>query len=217
MKRLFSLGLILIMLVVGLPLALQLWINRRYRPLVYGRVEDVPDYPVAIVLGAGVYPSGQLTPVLEDRVKTAIDLYQAGKVERLLFSGDNRFDHYNEPQRMFEYAVARGVPPEAVVLDYAGRRTYDSCYRARAIFQIERAVLVTQLFHQGRALFLCDRLGLDVVGLAADRRVYQRGSMAWWRIREVPALLLAWWDVAVRRPTPVMGNPIPIVDTVSRP
>jgi SanA protein len=97
-----------------------------------------------------------------------------------------------------------------MVLDYAGRRTYDSCYRARAIFRVDQAIIVTQAFHQDRALFLCDQLGLDVIGLAADRRVYARRSLTWWRLREIPALLLSWWDVTVRRPTPVLGNPIPI-------
>lgn len=199
-----------------LVLALRVWAWWRYRGLVYERVEEVPERPVAIVLGAGVHPDGRLTFVLQDRVEAAIDLYRAGKVERLLFTGDNRFEHYNEPQRMFEYAVAQGVPAEAIVLDYAGRRTYDSCYRARAIFQVRRAIVVTQSFHQDRALFTCERLGLDVIGLAADRRAYQRGSMAWWQVREVPALLRAWWDVSVYHPVPVLGEPIPIFDTVSQ-
>jgi SanA protein len=210
MKRLLILALILLLVVAVLPFALRLWVGRRYRPLVYTRVEDVPVRLVALVLGAGVYPDGRLTPVLADRVRTAIDLYKAGKVQHLLFSGDNRTEHYNEPQRMFEYALARGVPADAIVLDYAGRRTYDSCYRARDIFRVDQIIVVTQAFHQDRALFLCDQLGLNAIGLAADRRVYAPRSMAWWRIRELPALLLSWWDVTVSRPTPVLGNPIPI-------
>jgi SanA protein len=197
-------------LVAAVPLVLRFWVERRYGPAVYSRVEEVPARPVALVLGAGVYPSGRLTPVLQDRVDAAIELYRADKVARLLFSGDNRYDHYNEPQRMLEYAVARGVPPEAIVLDYAGRRTYDSCYRARAIFEVERVIVVTQKFHQSRALYLCNSLGLDAVGLAADRRVYLRRSITWWQMREIPALVLAWWDVEVTRPTPILGDPLPI-------
>jgi SanA protein len=209
-RRWLGWGLVLaLLLAVGL-LVLWLWAFWRYQRRVYERVEDVPQRPVALVLGAAVHPDGRLSAVLQDRVDAGIALYRAGKVERLLFSGDNRFDHYNEPQRMLEYALAQGLPAEVMVLDYAGRRTYDSCYRARAIFGVEQVVIVTQAFHQNRALFLCERLGLDAVGLASDRRVYRRDLMAWWQTREVLALLLAWWDVSVSHPMPVMGDPIPI-------
>jgi SanA protein len=210
MKRWLSWILVGVLLLLGTPLALRLWAKWHYQALIYHDVDRVPAYPVAIVLGAGVYPDGRLTPVLEDRVKAAIDLYRAAKVKRLLFTGDNRTTHYNEPGRMFEYAVAQGLPPEAIVLDYAGRRTYDSCYRARTIFQVEQAIVVTQGFHQPRALFLCERLGLEVVGLTADQRPYPGLSRMWWQTREIPALVLAWWDVNIRRPIPVLGDPLPI-------
>ena len=91
-------------------------------------VASVAEAPVAIVFGAGVRADGRLTPMLQDRVDTAIALYRAGKVRKLLMSGDNRTLEYNEPGRMYDYAVAQGVPPEDVVRDYAGRRTYDTCY-----------------------------------------------------------------------------------------
>ena len=75
--------------------------------------------------------------MLQDRVETAVLLYQAGKVNKLLLSGDNRYADYNEPARMMDYALSRGVPAEDIQLDYAGRRTYDTCYRAGAIFQLD--------------------------------------------------------------------------------
>jgi SanA protein len=115
---------------------------------------------------------------------------------------------YNEPGRMAEYAQAKGVPAQDLVLDYAGRRTYDSCYRARNIFGVESALLVTQAFHLPRALFTCDRLGLDAVGVVADRRPYVRAD--WYRLREVPALARAWIDLSLLKPLPVLGDPIPV-------
>jgi SanA protein len=139
---------------------------------------------------------------------TAIELYEAGKVNKLLLTGDNRVADYNEPAVMAEYAQARGVPREDLVLDYAGRRTYDSCYRARVIFGVERAVLVTQAFHLPRAVFTCEHLGLDVAGLVADRHRYVRSS--WYRLRELPALARAWLDLNLIRPVPVLGDPIPV-------
>jgi len=188
---------------------LRLWVEGETHSRVYARVEDVPLRPVAIVLGAGLWPDGSLTPILADRVATAADLYHAGIVKKLLCSGDNRFVDYNEPQRMLEYAVRLGVPEEDIVLDYAGRRTYDSCYRARTIFGVERAVIVTQRFHAARALYLCDALGMDVVAALADRQDYTIRRVTW-ETREYLALALAWWDVNVRHPVPVLGEPLPI-------
>lgn len=188
---------------------LRLWVEQKYRDRIYTCAEDVPPRSVAIVPGAGLWPDGSLTPVLADRVATAADLYHAGTVQKLLCSGDNRFVDYNEPQRMLEYAVSLGVPEEAIVLDYAGRRTYDSCYRARDIFGLERVVVVTQRFHAARVLYLCDALGVDAVAVLADQQDYTIRRVTW-ETREYPALALAWWDVNVRHPLPVLGEPLPI-------
>jgi SanA protein len=148
--------------------------------------------------------------MLRDRVETAVRLYQAGVVQKLLLSGDNRVADYDEPGRMMEYAVDRGVPAGDIQPDYAGRRTYDTCYRAREIFQLDSAVLVTQRFHLPRALFTCDRLGLEVVGVAADLQPYTRRSLIWSRLREVPALFAALVDGVRQAPAPVLGDPIAI-------
>jgi SanA protein len=195
---------------IGALLGLRQWVEQRTAARVYESVDAVEPRPVALVLGAGLWADGSLTPILADRVATAVELYQAGKVQKLLCSGDNRFVDYNEPQAMKDYAVQLGVPAGDVVLDYAGRRTYDSCYRARAIFGVERVVVVTQRFHVARALYTCEALGLDAVAITADRRVYSAERVVW-MTREYLALLLAWWDVNVRHPVPVLGEPEPIV------
>ena len=184
-------------------LAIWGWIQWRYDKLVLTDVASVPQSPVAIVFGAGVGSSGQLGPMLRDRMDTAIALYKAGVVRKLLVSGDNRFANYDEPGRMFDYAVARGLPPADVVRDYAGRRTYDTCYRAKAIFGVEQAILVTQRFHLPRAIFTCRSLGVDSIGFSADRYVYW--SNDYYRLRESFASVVAWWDVTIARPLPVLG------------
>lgn len=173
-------------------------------------VPDVPSRRVAIVFGAGLWRDGSPTPILRDRVAAAAELYFAGKVEKLLLSGDNRFVDYNEPEAMRQYARSLGVPGEALVLDYAGRRTYDTCYRAKAIFGLTEAILVTQAFHLPRAIYLCNHLGVDGVGVAADRRTYRRASMVYWNLREYLATVNALWEVHLSHPLPVLGNPEPI-------
>jgi SanA protein len=182
-------------------------LSRRYRDAIYEDAVAV-SAPVAIVFGAGYWPSGRLSNVLMDRLDGAIELYEAGSVRKLLFSGDNRIEDYNEPEAMLNYALRRNVPREDIVLDYAGRRTYATCYRARDIFQVDRAVLVTQRYHQPRALLTCRTLGLNAVGYAADRRRYV--DIEWYRLREIPALWLAWWQLRITRPEPILGEPLPI-------
>jgi len=187
-------------------------LTTRYERLMYApaEIEQVPDKPVAVVFGAGYWPSGALSMVLKDRLDAAIELYRAGRVQKLLFSGDNRFVDYNEPAKMLTYALAQGVPRDDIVLDYAGRRTYDTCYRARDIFQVRDAVLITQRYHLPRALDTCGALGLNAVGYVADRQPYPRRDLAWYWTREVPALWRAWWDIYIARTTPVLGEPLPI-------
>jgi SanA protein len=206
-------GTILLLVALGavaglIILGLRTWVGRRVADWTYADANSTPPMPVAIVFGAGYWPSGRLSSALADRMETAIALYEAGVVNKLLLTGDNRFVDYNEPAVMAEYALNRGVPRDDLVLDYAGRRTYDSCYRAKAIFGVTRAVLVTQAFHLPRALYTCHRLGLESVGVVADRRSYIRS--AWYQLRELFALTRAWLDVNLFRPTPVLGDPIPV-------
>jgi SanA protein len=184
------------------------WVQWHYGRQIWTAPHSVPEQPVAIVFGAGITPDGRLTPMLRDRVDAAIELYYAGGVQKILLSGDNRFVDYDEPGRMYDYALAKGVPPEVLVRDYAGRRTYDTCYRAKAIFGVEHATLVTQSFHLPRALFTCEGLGLEVIGLSADLQDYR--STSYYALRDGVALLRAWWDVVVARPEPVLGQPIDI-------
>jgi len=173
-------------------------------------VDTIPPGRVAIVFGAGLTQSGYPTAILRDRVETAAQLYFAGKVEKLLMSGDNSTLDYNEPESMRQYALSLGIPDEDIVLDYAGRRTYDTCYRAKAIFGLERAILVTQDFHLPRALYLCNALGIQAVGVQADGRDYRKSSVLYWNMRELIAAAAALWDVNISHPVPVLGEPEPI-------
>jgi SanA protein len=187
---------------------MRLWMLYTVRKYIYARIEGVPPRPVALVLGAGLWADGSLTPVLADRVATAADLSHAGVVQKLLLSGDHHSVTYNEPAAMMEYAVRLGVPEDAILLDYAGRRTYDSCYRARTIFGVEQAIVVTQRFHAPRALYLCRNLGMDALAILADRQDYSIRRFKW-EAREYLASVLAWWDIRVRHPVPVPGTPLP--------
>jgi len=166
-------------------------------------IGDVPARPVALVLGASVH-SGKPSPILQDRLDVVKDLYKAGKVKKIIVSGDNRSVDYNEPTAMKNELVDQGIKDEDIITDFAGRRTYDSCYRLKEIFGQTSATVVTQAFHLPRALYLCRSFGIDVVGVRADMSDYHQ--LAWWYTREIAASWIAWWDVVVRHPAPVLGD-----------
>lgn len=189
--------------VLVLPFAARYGMHAAAKSRVYTDVEKAPECRVAMVLGATVYPNGQLSICLRDRVNTAIALYKAGKVEKILMSGDNSSIHYDEPTHMAEYAISRGVPAEDVVMDFAGRRTYDSVYRAKHIFGQDKLIVVTQSFHLDRALFLCRAHGIDAWGVSADVENHDNSNPA---LREYPACVSALLDVLILRPKPIMGE-----------
>ncbi len=166
-------------------------------------IADAPARPVAIVFGAA-------GSILEDRVTTGVELYKAGKVQKLLMTGDNSRSSYNEPEAMRQQAIAEGVPASAIVCDYAGFRTYDSLYRARTIFGVTSALLVTQRYHLPRALYIAHHLGInDAVGVDAAKRRY----VGQWSfdIREIAAVEVAWVQATITKPHPkFLGKPEPL-------
>lgn len=163
---------------------------------------DIRGWPsprVAVVFGASVYGNGALSPILEDRIETAIDLYRARKVDRILVSGDARHPSYNEPKAMYEYLVNRGVALKDVVVDTSGRSTYETCLRAKEVFGLKRAVLVSQRFHLSRALYIANQLGLDAVGMAGSMKTRQ--DIDYQSVREWAAEVKAYFNLHFIPPT----------------
>lgn len=166
-------------------------------------MDSIPEAKVAMVLGARVFPDGRLSAVLKDRVDAGIDLYKAGKVEKLLMSGDNRTAKYNEVSAMRKYAIKHGVASDDVVRDFAGFRTYDSVYRAKEIWGLDRVLIVSQQFHLPRAIYIAQSMDMDAYGIAASETRYR--VLAKLKIRERLAWLLAWVDVQAGRDPYFLG------------
>ncbi|CAN5148799.1 ElyC/SanA/YdcF family protein [soil metagenome] len=164
--------------------------------------ETIPNHRVAIVFGAAVRRDGSLSPILLDRVLAGVDLLKSGKVERLLMTGDNGSVDYDEVSAMKKNAIAAGATAEQIVLDYAGFSTYDSCYRAKEIFGVTDAVLVTQKFHLTRALYLCRSMGMQADGLAIEDFSKYPNLKTSYTIREYAASYKAWLDITFLTPTP---------------
>jgi vancomycin permeability regulator SanA len=192
-----ALGLYLLLL----PFAWMCATTGRYRTSVAG----APATAVGIVFGAGAF-DGEPTPMLARRLQIGFDLYRRGKVQVLLVTGDNSRSHYNEPLVMRDYLVRQGMPRDRIVLDYAGFDTWDSCVRAKKIFGVDRAILITQRFHLPRALTLCRAMGIAAWGVGDDSRSYAPDSTINSYVRELPAALKAVYSL-VLRPDPRFLGP----------
>lgn len=164
-------------------------------------VSKDPVAPVAIILGGGMNRNGTQSKMQHDRVATGIELYKKGNVQRLLMSGDDGALRFNEVDAMKQQAIDAGVPEEDIVIDPHAYRTYLSCYRATHEFDIDTAVIVTQWFHLPRALYLCERMGIDTRGVPADIGPYPFFHTARMHIRDVFARVKAVWQVEITKPT----------------
>jgi SanA protein len=147
--------------------------------------------------------------MLADRLETGVELYRLGKVEKLLLSGDHGTVPYDEVNAMRTYVIERGVPPEDIFMDHSGFSTFDSMYRARDVFLVTDALVVTQDFHLPRAVYTARALGLEATGVSADRRPYRdTGRLA---VREWLARCKAFLQLQVLNSRPrFLGPTIPI-------
>jgi SanA protein len=202
---LLSAGIILVVLVIAVAVP-SVAMTSAARGHIVATLEEAPAAKVAIVLGAGVHPDGSPSPMLADRLDTGIELYKLGKVDKLLLSGDHGRQTYDEVNTMLNYCVARGVADEDVFTDHAGFDTYDTMYRARDVFKVTDALVVTQRFHLSRAVETARALGLEVTGVSADLRPYANE----WRfaLRELPARMNAFVQLYLTKPGPKFLGPI---------
>jgi vancomycin permeability regulator SanA len=195
------LRIILSLLAVGLIGFLSIAVINRY---VYSQnsdkiktsITEVPNEEpkrTAIVFGARVWDDGSPSNSLYDRVLTSVELYRSGRVQKLLMSGDKTGENYDEPAAMKKMAIELGIPESDIVLDNEGKRTFDTCYRAKEVFGVQKAVLVTQDYHLPRALYLCNSLGIDSIGITANRRKYDGEN--YYHFREFFSTASAWFEI----------------------
>lgn len=171
-------GFILILFALGILViwGVSIYIQQVTLSSIYEEIETLPTTHTVIVLGASVHSDGKLSPILQDRVDTALYLYKNDKVKRFLLSGDNRTDDYDEVSAMRNYLLDRCVPEAIIFIDPAGLDTFDSMYRSRKIYDIPDAVVVTQNFHLPRTLFIAQNLGLNYIGFPASPVLYKTES-----------------------------------------
>lgn len=208
LRRLIFGGMAIVALGLLAGLGYKLYVANQTASLIYSFDDPrLPHNHVAMVFGAGLRQDGSPSPMLYDRVATAAVLYKGKRVDKLLMTGDNGEQDYNEVEAMRKTAVDLGVADRDIVLDYAGFNTWDSCYRAREVFGLEEATLVTQRFHLPRALHACNYLQVKSVGVAADRQPYDTFSN---ELREFPALLANGFRIFINDQPRFLGPQVDI-------
>lgn len=178
------------------------------RNAIYGSANDLPDADAVLVLGAAVYRNGEMSAVFNDRASVALEVYNAGKVRKILVSGDHSRGDYDEVNIAKKFFLKNGVPGEDIFVDYAGFDTYSSVYRAKEVFQVKSLIISTQNFHLPRALYLARQLGIEAYGISADLRAYDLGFHN--VLRENAARAKAFWDIITNSKPRYLGNIIPI-------
>jgi vancomycin permeability regulator SanA len=208
-KKLFTWLSILFIILAAFGLSINSYI--RYIGFKYiSNGEGVPKADVILVLGARVFQDGSVSLMLKDRLTTGYELYEKGKAEKIIVSGDHGQVEYDEVNAMKDYLKEVGVPGSDVFMDHAGFSTYESLYRARDIFQVKKVIIVTQKYHLMRALFIARELGIEAYGVPADKRVYH-GVTLKNEIREIAARNKDFFTARFIRPKPkYLGEVIPV-------
>ncbi len=197
----------LIALAILMIIYINLNIFGRNQNLIYEDMNNIPKSQTAIIFGAKAV-NGKMSPMFEDRVISALSLYDAKKVDKILVSGDHGSKDYDEVNAAKDYLVSKGADAEDIFTDYAGFDTYDTIYRAKEVFGVESAILVTQKYHLCRAIYISKSLGLKATGYASDLHNYPGSEI--YGIREMFARVKAFFDVILKSKPKFLGEKIPI-------
>ncbi len=195
-----------VILLITITVVINMLIFFGSKAKVFSSIDDLSEAEVVIILGARVYGDGKLSPIFKERVDTAVVVYSNKKVKKILVSGDNGSLEYNEVAPVREYLLSLGIPSADIFLDYAGFDTYDTMYRAKNIFAIKSAIVVTQPFHIHRAVYLGNSLKINTQGMVTEEG---DGTIKNY-FREFFANIKAMGDVVLKSESTYLGNTVPI-------
>ncbi|MBQ4271790.1 MAG: YdcF family protein [Clostridiales bacterium] len=210
-KNLFKAVFIVFIIAVIVATATNLAVVFSTKGKIFDDISDVTieDADCIIVLGCGVYEDTP-SPLLEDRINIAVDLYFEGKAPKILMSGDHGKSNYDEVNVMRNYAMERGVPSEDIFMDHAGFSTYETMYRAKEIFGVESAIVVTQRYHLYRSLYNANAMGMEVQGVCATGHGFSRSSLLTWNTREILARMKDFFFCIIKPKPTFLGEEIDI-------
>jgi len=175
---------------------------------IFNDTESIPNAYCGLVLGAKVYKNGELSPVTQDRIITAFELYKKGKIKRILVSGDHGQEKYDETNTMKKHLLLMGIPGRDIFTDHAGFNTYNSVVRARRIFHVKNMIIITQEFHLNRSVYIARKNGIKAYGIISDKRKYLFSDR--YEIREYLARVKSFLEVFFNINPVYLGRAIPI-------
>ncbi len=209
MKRIIKYLIILIIVGISIVLSINFYVilSTKKQIVDLSNLKNKNDYDCIIVLGAGIW-GDKPSPMLQDRLDEAIKLYEEGIATKIIMSGDNGREGYDEVNVMKDYAINKGIPSEDIFMDHAGFSTYESIYRAKEIFKVEKAIIVTQKYHLYRALHIGNKLGINVTGVGADPRKYS--GQIFRELREILARNKDFIQAIFKLKPTYLGESIPV-------
>ena len=209
MKKIIKYLIILIVVGISIILSINFYVilSTKKQIVDLSNLKNKNDYDCIIVLGAGIW-GDKPSPMLQDRLDEAIKLYEAGIAPKIIMSGDNGREGYDEVNVMKDYAINKGIPSEDIFMDHAGFSTYESIYRAKEIFKVEKAIIVTQKYHLYRALHIGNKLGINVTGVGADPRKYS--GQIFRELREILARNKDFIQAIFKLKPTYLGETIPV-------
>lgn len=209
MKKIFRIGLVLIIASTISIITAHLWVEKATDGMTYNSVSKIPYRQTGLLLGTGKYlQNGRKNAYYAYRINAAENLYKAGKIKYVLVSGDNGSKNYDEPTQIKEDLIARGIPASRIYLDYAGFRTWDSMIRCKKIFNQSEITVISQQFHNERAIFIGKWKGVDAIGYNASKVSYRYGIKV--KIREAFARVKLLLDLAFNTSPKFLGEPVKI-------
>ena len=200
-KRLLNFTFSFLGLVIVITLLIHFWVSYSSSKQIIYELENVPFQKAGLLLGTSKYTvSGNINPFYQNRIDAALMLFNAGKIDYLILSGDNRYSSYNEPRFMMKDLLEAGVPEEKLVPDYAGFRTFDSVIRSQKVFTQDSITIISQKFHLERAIYIADHFGIKAYGFAADFPQHQGAFQV--LVREYLARVRMMLDVYILQTQP---------------
>lgn len=208
MKKILYYFLVLLLLILGFVVFTNIRVKSYAKDKLYSDVQKIPKNKVGLLLGTSKYlKGGGLNPFFKNRVEAAVTLFNHHKIDYILVSGDNRHVSYNEPRELQRALLNRGIPQECIVFDFAGFRTLDSVVRAHLVFGLDSITLISQKFHNERALYIAEKYNMSTIGFNAEDPENWSQKVYW---REYLAKTKSYLDILLNVQPKFLGDPIPV-------
>lgn len=209
MKKVIITMIILLIMIIILVLGINIFVvaNTSQKIISEDSSERIGNIDCILILGAGIW-GDKPSHMLEDRLNEGIALYKKGVSNKIIMSGDHGQENYDEVNLMKKYAIEKGVPSEDIFMDHAGFSSYDSMYRAKEIFKVEKMIVVTQKYHMYRALYIANQLGIEAYGVVSNPREYAGQAIR--EVREILARDKDFVKCIFKPKAEFLGNTIPV-------